>query len=83
MPAPISMTPTPGAAPPSSAMRGQTVGLMRKFCPRALEKVNPWRPSRSLMTEMLDNFKDLSSKTSKMMTAGRDKASPTALLASL
>ena len=46
----------PGCAFPDSAMRGQTVGLIRKFCPRPLEKENPWRVSTSRITEMLDRF---------------------------
>ena len=49
-PGPISSTPTPGAAPPSSAILGHTPGLMIKFCPSAREKENPWRCSSSLMT---------------------------------
>ena len=36
----------------ADAIRGQTEGLMRKFCPNALEKVNPWRASRALIAPM-------------------------------
>ena len=31
-------------------------GLMRKFCPSALEKVKPWRASTSRITPMLERF---------------------------
>lgn len=31
-------------------------GLIRKFCPRDLEKVNPWRLRISLITEMFERF---------------------------
>ena len=43
MPGPTSITPLSGVTPETSAIRGQTVGLMRKFWPRALEKVKPCR----------------------------------------
>ena len=55
-PGPTSITPTPCPAPLSCAIRGQTVGLMRKFCPSALEKVKPWRERNSLMVPMSDNL---------------------------
>ena len=49
MPGPTSITPLSGVTPETSAIRGQTVGLMRKFWPRALEKVKPCRERMSLM----------------------------------
>lgn len=41
IPGPTSNTPMPGPTPHSSAIRGHTEGLMRKFCPKDLENVNP------------------------------------------
>ena len=49
MPGPTSMTPAHSWAPHSAAIRGHTPGLIRKFCPSALEKWNPWRDKISLI----------------------------------
>ena len=52
MPGPISSAPTgaPAASPQAaSAMRGQTVGLIRKFCPRDFLKEKPASSSSDRM----------------------------------
>ena len=50
MPGPISSTPTDLSTPDSSAMDAGTQGAMRKFCPFALEKWNPWVAKRGFIT---------------------------------
>ena len=56
MPGPISSTPPWEDAPQASAMRGQTEGLMRKFCPSFLENWKPWRDKMSWMVPRAVNL---------------------------
>ena len=56
IPGPISITPTPFSAPESSAIRGHTEGLIKKFCPRDFENVKPCLPKISLIVPISDNL---------------------------
>jgi len=56
MPGPTSTAPAQSAAPLSAAMRGQTDGLIRKFCPSALEKLKPFFSMTARIVEISESL---------------------------